>query len=166
MAEEFSVNEVVEMAVQIEKNGRDFYSSAAKNTQNETNRETFKYLAEEEKKHIDAFQKVLSQIENYEPSESYTPEYFSYLKILAGEHVFTKSKNAEAIVKSLKNDIDIIDFAIGIEKDSIIFYYEMKGLILGRKIPALDEVIKQEQEHFAKLTNLKLELLKSSGRTN
>jgi len=48
----FSSCEVVELGIQIEKNGRDFYSALAGSTRNARAAEIFKYLAGEEEKHI------------------------------------------------------------------------------------------------------------------
>ena len=55
----FAASEIVEMGIQIEVNGRDFYNTFLKHAKNAQSREVFKYLAEQEEKHIAVFQKVI-----------------------------------------------------------------------------------------------------------
>ena len=83
MANVFAGNEIVEMGIQIEKNGKDFYDTVLAQTKDEKAKNIFKYLAGEEEKHIITFQKILDSVHKYEPPESYPGEYFAYMK--AGE---------------------------------------------------------------------------------
>ena len=55
----FSGSEVIELGIQIEKNGRDFYNSIAANSKTESSRKAFLKLAGEEEKHITVFQGML-----------------------------------------------------------------------------------------------------------
>jgi rubrerythrin len=159
VAKEYSSSEIVEMGVQIEKNGRDFYNTVADNSKDEAVKNLFKFLAKEEEKHISAFKNVLSGIESYFPMEAYTEEYFAYLSLLAGENIFTKNISAKDVAKSMNSDVDAISFAIDREKDSILFYYEMQRVVLKDKKGAVEELINQERDHFNKLTKLKGEKL-------
>ena len=48
----FAASDIVEIGIQIEKNGRDFYSAAADKSKDPKIKEIFRYLAGEEEKHI------------------------------------------------------------------------------------------------------------------
>ena len=55
MGKHFSICEIIEMGIQIEKNGYDFYATLSKFVTEEKAAKVFKYLAEEELKHVDTF---------------------------------------------------------------------------------------------------------------
>jgi len=151
----FSVGEVVQLGIQIEKNGRDFYSTVAMSSKEDKAKQIFQYLADEEKKHIRLFENILSDIEEYESSGLYTEEYFAYLRALSEEYVFTKEKKGQEIAQKVKDDREAIEIGIDAEKDSILFYNEMKKLVIKDRHGALNKLIEQEQEHLRKLSELK-----------
>ena len=151
----FAASEVVELGIQIEKNGRDFYNTLVKQSKNQKVQDIFKYLAGEEEKHIAVFQKILSSLENYQPAEAYPGEYFAYMSALAGEYVFTQRNKGEEIAKGIKSDKEAIEKGIGFEKDSIIFYEGMKKVVPDYDQKVVDELIAQEQKHLRQLAELK-----------
>ncbi len=122
----FAGSEIVELGIQIEKNGRDFYNTLTAQSKNPKAADIFKYLAGEEEKHIAVFQKILDKVEKYEPAESYPGEYFAYMNALASEYIFTKENKGKEIAKKTTSDKQAIDLGIGFEKDSIVFYEGMK----------------------------------------
>lgn len=154
----FSANEVVEMGIQIEKNGRDFYGSVAKSSKNPKAKEAFEFLGGEEERHIKAFENILREVKKYEPSEAYPGEYFAYLRELSEEHVFTKENKGIDAAKDIKNDPEAIDLGIKFEKESIAFYEGMKKVVLESEQKIIDRLIKEEQEHLRKLIELKEKL--------
>ena len=88
----FAGSEIVEIGIQIEKNGRDFYNTVSKNSKSTKAKDIYKYLATEEEKHIAAFKNILDSVEKYEPAEAYPGEYFAYMNALASEYVFTQKE--------------------------------------------------------------------------
>ena len=155
MADIFAGNEIVELAIQIEKNGRDFYNALVAQSKSQEAKDIFKYLAGEEEKHIKAFQKILNSVQKYEPAESYPGEYFAYMNALASEHIFTQKDKGNEIAKRAKSDKEAIGLGIGFEKDSIIFYEGMKKVVPEDELKIVDGLIAQEQDHLRKLSELK-----------
>lgn len=151
----FAGSEIVEIGIQIEKNGRDFYNTLEKKSKNQKASQIFKYLAGEEEKHIVVFQKILDSIGKNEPPELYPDEYFAYMNALASEHVFTKEDKGEEIAKTVKSDMEAVNMGIGFEKDSIIFYEGMKKAVPAYDLALVDELIMQEQGHLRILFDLK-----------
>ncbi len=158
MANIFAGSEIVEIGIQIEKNGKDFYNTLSGQSKIEKARDIFKYLAGEEEKHIAAFQKILDLVEKYEPPESYPGEYFAYMNGLASGYVFTQKEKGSQAAKAAKSDSEAIELGIGFEKDSIIFYEGMKRVIPKHDLKLIDALIAQEKEHLKKLSALKKEL--------
>ena len=155
MSNIFAGSEMVELGVEIEKNGRDFYEGIFAGSKSEVAKKLFKYLAGEEEKHIATFQKILVATEKYEPVESYTGEYLSYMKSLASECIFTKKNTGVEISKKIKSDKEAVDLAIGFEKDSIIFYEGMKKVVPEYDHKIVNSLISQEQSHLRQLAELK-----------
>lgn len=151
----FAGSEIVELGIQIEKNGRDFYNTLAKQSKNESVRQIFEYLAGEEEKHIVVFKKILDSVKKYEPSEAYPGEYFEYMNVLASEHIFTQEDKGKEIAKAIKSEKEAVEKGIGFEKDSIIFYEGMKKVVSDYDKKIVDELIAQEQSHLRQLAELK-----------
>jgi len=151
----FAGSEIVELGIQIEKNGRDFYNAVIEQAKNQKAKETFKYLAGEEEKHITVFRNILDSVHKYEPPESYPGEYFAYMNALARDYVFTQKDKGREIAKSIKGDKEAINLGIGFEKDSIIFYVGMKKVVPEYDHKIVDKLITQEQDHLRQLSELK-----------
>ena len=155
MEQKYSVSEVIELGVQIEKNGYVFYTTLAENTKNKDCGHIFHFLAGEEEKHIDTFMKILETVQTYEPQESYPDEYFAHMHNLANEHVFTQVDKGKEIAQTIKDDLPAIDMALTFENDSIFFFDTMKKCIPHTEHPIIDELIEQEKKHIEKLSLLK-----------
>ena len=151
----FSGSEVVEIGIQIEKNGRDYYSTLMNQSKSEKARELFKYLSSEEEKHILTFQKILETVQKYEPQGLDSDEYYAYMNDLASEHVFTQENKGTEIAKTIKSDKEAIEKAIGFEEDSIVFYEGMKKIVPEYDLKVVEWLIGQEQNHLKQLIELK-----------
>ncbi len=151
----FNVSEILRAAILIEENGYKFYSQVANESRFYELKEFAKFLASEEKSHIETFKKIFENLPKYEIQEAYPGEYGLYLKALADDHVFTYSKDPVKLAREFKTSGEIVDFGIVIEKDSIIFYEGLRETILKNELPAITEVIKQERNHLLKLLQFK-----------
>ena len=154
----FAGSEAVELGIQIERNGKDFYEALAEQSKNLKVRESFSFLAKEEEKHIAAFQEILRKAEQYEPAQSYPGEYLAYMNALASDHIFTQKDKGKSTARGIKTDKEAVDMALGFEKDSIIFYEGMKRMVPAYDQKIIDELIIQEQAHVSKLSALKKDL--------
>lgn len=154
----FSGSEIVEIGIQIEKNGRDFYNTAAARSKDKKAKEVFIFLAGEEEKHIIVFDGILADTGSYAPAESYPGEYFAYMNSIASEYIFTQKDKGAKIAEKTKDDRQAIDLGIGFEKDSIIFYEGIKKVVPEYDIKVIDKLIAQEENHLEMLTGLKHKL--------
>ena len=154
----FAASEIIELGIQIEKNGRDFYSVLQDNSKDDRCIELFKYLAGEESKHIIVFENILGRVERYQPSGLGSDEYYAYMKALADEHIFTQKDKGRQIASGIKTTREALDLGIGFEKDSIVFYEGIKEAVAQEEHKIVDEVIAQEQKHLFQLLELKRSL--------
>ena len=150
----FKGSEIVEAAVKIEENGYDFYHLLANSATEEKVKDVFLSLAEEEKKHIKSFQNLLSSIKSYQAPEE-EEEYLSYLQDLADMNVFTEKNAGKEMAGKAKNELEAITLAMGFERDSILFFYEIKDIVEDSEKKVINELIDQEKTHLRRLAKLK-----------
>ncbi|MBU0469071.1 MAG: ferritin family protein [Candidatus Omnitrophica bacterium] len=159
MTRKYSVSEVLQIGVEIEKNGRDFYQELVNLSDEEDAVKIFTYLADQESNHINAFKKMLDSIQDYGQQEVYPDEYFSYLSELASEHVFTKENKGKEAAASVKTPVEAVDLGIKFEEDSIALFEAMKKVVPLESQSVLDVLISQEHGHLKDLSEIK-EVLK------
>jgi rubrerythrin len=152
-----NIHDVVNFAIRIEENGERFYREAAEIITNQPVKELFGRLAEEETKHRKTFQRLLSGLGDYQPSETYEGEYLAYLKdFIDGKAVFKDPPKIGELAKA-SNITGVLDFAIQREMDSILYYQEIKKFVDTRHSDAIDLIIDEERIHFALLSKLRRE---------
>lgn len=156
----FSGRELINIAVGIERNGAVFYDSLVDSTGDITVQGTYKYLADKEREHIGIFQNMLSSVGDYQPPEAFTEEYDSYLKALIDSFVFTDDQVAREMARKVSSDVEAIQIALGAEKDSILFYSEMRDLVRMPDRDVVSKIIEEERSHLRQLSDLKKDLSK------
>ena len=154
----FSASELINIAIGIERRGIAFYDTMARSTENAEARDVFQYLADMERTHIHIFQGMLGETDKYQPQESYAGEYTAYLQALVDSAVFTDDSITSEMTTQLSSDIEAMELAIGAEKDSILFYYEMKEIMPQRAQPTVNKIITEEKSHLRELSELKKKL--------
>ncbi len=156
----FSGRELIDIAIGIERNGAAFYHSLAKSTGNEIAKGAYQYLAGEELKHIQIFQSMLGSVADYRPPDTYTEEYDLYLRALIDSRVFTDDQTAYEMAQRVNSDAEAIHIALGAEKDSILFYSEVRDLVRRSDRELIDKIIEEERSHLRQLSELKGSLIK------
>ncbi len=151
----FAGSEVVDLAIQVERNGRDFYNAVAASAKKDKPRQLFQYLAQEEERHIAAFQKLIEKVQKYDPPAVYADDYLAYMNALASEHIFTREGQGAAQARNASTDLDAVNLGIKFESDSIIFYEGMKQMVPAYDHAAVNEIIEQEKSHLVKLSEIK-----------
>jgi len=154
----FSGNELINIAIGIEGRGIAFYDIMTKSTGNAAARDVFQYLADMERLHIQIFQGMLGEADKYQIPETYAGEYAAYLQALIDSAVFTDDSITSEMATRASSDIEAMELAIGAEKDSILFYYEMKEIMPQRAQPTLNKIITEEKSHLWQLSELKKKL--------
>jgi len=152
----FTAGELYDVALGIERNGVAYYESLAQLAGDPGLKDTYGQLANMERHHIDVFQRLRSQTD----AEPVVPqndgdEYRGYLQALINSSVFTSDHVARDMARRAAGPAEALQLAIGAEKDSILFYSEMRGLVPQRERSAVDEIITEERAHVRDLSALK-----------
>jgi rubrerythrin len=160
MNEQFTIQEIVEIAIEIEKNGEVFYRMLSESSNTATVRDLFKSLSEAEKKHKAKFEEILKSVGGYQISEIYyVDEYMGYMKAIADEQVFKKDLSAIDVAKSVKSSKEAIELAIDFEKDSIIFLHEMQDIIDEGEKDTVTKLLNEERDHLRRLSAMKMQMI-------
>lgn len=157
----FSANELLDIATGIERRGITFYDVMAKSTDNEETRAVFEDLVEMEREHLRIFEDMLVEISQFEPPEPAPEETHEYIRALIDEAVFTDDLITSEMAGQADSDIKALELAIGAEKDSVLFYYELKEMIPLRLAPLVNRIIGEEKKHLSQLTAIKKNLSES-----
>lgn len=151
----FAGSEILEIGIQIERNGKDFYAALSASAKDAQAKGLFDFLAKEEARHIAKFQEILAEVEKYQPQGLDADDYYGYMNALASESVFTQKDSGRELAKKVKDAKEAVDIGITAEKDSIVFYEGMKKVVPQNDHKVVDQVIAQEQIHLQKLLKIK-----------
>jgi len=154
----FSGSELINLAIGIERSGITFYDIMAKSTDDEIARRVFQSLTNMEREHIQIFQDMLGEADKYQPSETSTKEYADYLQALIDNAVFTDDMITSEMATRADSDIKAVELGISAEKESILFYYEMKDMMPQRTLPMINKIIAEEKSHLRQLAEIKKRL--------
>jgi len=151
----FNADEVLGMAVQIEKNGAAFYRKAASLQPDEENAKFLTQLAEMEDRHEQTFMEIRDGLTPQEKdSQTHDPDDQAslYLEAMADAHPGEGSPSAADALTGSETMADILKIAIELEKKSILFYVGLKPLVppkLGSD--KIDTIIAEERSHIVQL---------------
>ncbi len=150
----FSSNELINLAIDIEKRGIIFYDIMARSTENADAREVFHGLMEMEREHIHVFENFPDK-NGGDPVLKDAAEYSTYLKSLIDNAVFNEESAVSEMATQVNSDLTALELGISMEKDSILFYYKMRERLAGPYRVTVDRIISEEKGHLNQLAGLK-----------
>jgi rubrerythrin len=149
----FTATEMVNIAIQLEQNGQAFYLEAAQHAKDAEAKRLLEFLGEQERHHEEAFRQMLGLEKEHRPPEEYVGQKSAYIQALLEERLLP----SEAVVQqalALKSDAEVLEFALGFEKDTILFYFEMRHMLGQAQKPIVDDILDQEKAHVERLLRL------------
>lgn len=156
MGVQFSADEIFEMAEQIERNGAKFYRKAADGVNDESEANILLDLAFMEDEHEEAFAAMRKDLSEEEIEAAiFDPqgEAALYLQAFADGHVFDVKSDPSEKLTGKETIEEILRIAIGLEKDSIVFYLGIRDAVKKQRSKnKVDELIKEEMSHISGLS--------------
>lgn len=156
MSIRFNVDEVLQMAVEIETNGARFYRRASERISDPAARQWFRDLAVAEDHHREVFLSMRSELSARERGDAFAPpgeDMAMYLAAWADGQVFDARKDAASLLTGKETVEEILLLALDREKDSVVFYVGLKEAVpktWGRD--RVDDIIREEMRHIAVLS--------------
>lgn len=156
MGEVFNIDEIFEIAEQIERNGAIFYRRAADMAKDSALRDLYSSLAAMEDEHESLFGAMRADTVSpqfreagFDPDE----QAAAYLRAMAAGHVFPHRADPAETLRGDESPAEVLKMAIQREKDAVAFYLGMKELTpahLGREV--IDSLVQEEMAHVAQLS--------------
>jgi len=142
----FSIREIFDLAIRIEKNGEQFYRDAMKKISNPPLKPLLEWLADEEVKHEGWFIERKKMLETKGNDLELEDMGSSILQGILGDQSFSLR---EADLSKVDSVEALIQLAVEFEKDSILFY-EMIASLIGddETSEKLNEIIAEENRHI------------------
>ena len=150
-------NDIIEMAVKMEHNGYAFYDKALQRTDlNDATKSMLTKLRDDEIAHEKTFLALRSKIDKLDIAESSSwEEAQDYIESVVESHVFSKPENAIHLAQKAADAVELVNYAIQFEKDTILFFFAFAKHVKGQKADAaIDAIINEEASHIKKLREL------------
>jgi len=153
--ENYTVTEALEQAIQTEKLGQAFYTRMAEKFQdNEPLKNLFDTLAAKERHHEQTFSSLKGRVgdqhvENWEEASKYMRA------IVESEYFLGKNKSLPEM-KNIQSIEDAVRFAIGFEKETLLYFHQMKDIVDDKE--TMSAIIKEEQSHLVWLSDFRRNL--------
>jgi rubrerythrin len=148
----FSFAEIVDMAVQIEKNGERIYQAARDHTSDAGLREMLQWMAEEEANHAAWFEQLAAKT----PFAADDPSLKEMSDALVRDYLKDQAFSLKDVDFSAVADTDeLIGIFVDFEQDTIIFYDLLAAFVPDETIRAeIRTIIKEEETHAQQLREL------------
>lgn len=157
----FTIAEILDLAVQIEKNGEKDYRRAAETIPDPELASLFTWLADDEKKHAEWFAGLKSKVAIVPLDEHIAELARDLLGNVLGDQSFALGEADLEKTKSLEKGLAL---ALEFEKDTALFYETLGAFVEdSRDLAHLEEIIAEEKRHIEVL-DLFLETGKVPGR--
>jgi rubrerythrin len=152
-----SFAEALGAAVKVEESGMAFYKAAAANAEDPAAAEVFLGLAEFEKKHLDHFAalaaRAVSDTELFRDGSD--GDFAKDLATAAASSVFDLKKDISTFFGAKGSPRAAVRTAIGLEKDSIVFYLGLQKAMANRdEALKVSAIIDEEMRHISVLNGL------------
>ena len=126
----FTANEIVEMALQTEDMGYEFYIQMVNKFDDENMKSIFTKLANEELVHKQIFKEKLKFTKDTSIPDWFNfEEYQSYFKAFAENRVFPDKDGFQTFLDNIESPLEAVNIAIGFEKDTISFFHELWHMV-------------------------------------
>jgi len=151
----FTAAEGLEMAMEVEKNGEMFYNEVAAKSADPEVKALFEDLAAQERGHYQVFQKMLGGMKPApEPPAAEYDEYQAYVQAALENALFAGPDKALALARQAQDRETALRAAMGFEKDTMLFFYDLRDMISEADRKAISGVIREEKKHLRRLAEM------------
>jgi rubrerythrin len=147
--------DITELAMQVEKSGEAFYRAVATKSASPQLRAFFEELANQEVQHYAVFSKLAQSVkDNPLLSEQEWDEYLGYIRSTVDSAFFEGPDKALALAAKAANEKEAIRMAIGFEKETLLFFYDLRDLVTGPAKEPIQRIVDEEKTHIRRLAGM------------
>jgi rubrerythrin len=155
MENKWSPQEILKIAAKVESQGQKLYAALESNTEDVKIKQIWNFLKQQEMVHRQIFEDMLTNAGGLIIHEFGNGEYDAYMQAIALEYIITLKMIEEKVKTKFASDLAAVDFALSMEKESVLVYTALKEYINKDKQHILEKIINEEKKHLVQLTNLK-----------
>ena len=145
----FTINEILDIAIRLEKNGEAVYRNAIDKISNPSLVSLLEWMAAEESRHAKWFNDLKQKGETDVKNSIEAEISVDFLNNLIGDQSFSLKEIDFSQVDQIK---DLVSIFIEFENDSILFYKMLQPLIQDQDtLVKLHSIVDEENRHIAKL---------------
>ncbi len=151
----FKATDVVELALELEKNGEAFYRRVAAKSASPAVKALFEELAQQEVYHFQAFQK-LAQTAWDQPllTQDEWSNYLGYLQATVQSAFFEGEDKSLALADKVENEQEAIRMAMGFEKETLLFFHDLRDMVPEGEKKTVVRIIAEEKQHLRRLAEM------------
>ncbi len=148
--------EVVEMSIRIERSGESFYTNAAGLVDGQKTRDVLRALAQDERRHAEIFSSLMPRGFGEGTKGIKSEEAAPYLDVVVSQSLLRYLKEADGT--GFGSPREVLEFALGFERDTVQFYESLMQYLTGAAEPAVQRIISEEKGHIARIEELRRSL--------
>ncbi len=154
MTQKRTSQNLLNVAIGIERRGHMFYDIMAKSSENDKARAVFEGLASMELVHLATFERMLEDAGGEESIDK-LEDGNEYIDALVDNVIFTDDLITSDMAAQADSDVKAIDLGIAAEKDSILFYYELRDMLPENMFSLVNSILVEEKRHLLQLGSIK-----------
>ena len=141
----FTLGEIIDLAIRIEKNGEEIYRKARAKTSDPSLASMLQWLADEEIEHEKWFIRFKREVETKSADPRLEEMGKRILEGILGKQAFSITDLDFSRIKDLN---DLLELSIEFEKDTILFFEMLGDFIDDKKLTdQLGKIIEEENRH-------------------
>jgi rubrerythrin len=156
----YSIDEIMEMAIQTEKLGYQFYTGMADKFKKDAGLvNLFTTLASKEKTHERTFTNLRDAVAKNGTEPVQWEEVTNYMRAFVESEFFLGKGKSLPAMDHLRTVQDAVKFALGFEKETLLYFMELRSIV--KEKAAVDGVIDEEKSHIVWLDKFRKEMTKN-----
>jgi len=147
------------MAIDLEKNGREFYLNAADKTESESGKKIFKMLAHEESLHLATFEKMLKSLDTETDWHEMIKDYPQARQV----PVFDQKEKPDHVRRPKTDELEALRIAMKQEREAIEFFDKVKNLAEDETTKKVFDFVREQEVYHYDLLQAEYDSLANTG---
>jgi rubrerythrin len=141
----FTLTEIIDLAIRIEKNGAKVYRKAGASVSDPSLASLLLWLTEEEANHEEWFNSLREGVDQTEEDPRLEEMGKTVLQGILGDQAFSMEEADFSKIEDVKS---LLELSVEFEKDTILFYQMLSAFLEDEKTQSqLNQIIEEENHH-------------------
>ena len=141
----FTLSEIIDLAIRIEKNGENAYRKAQEEVSNPSLASMLQWLAEEEVEHVKWFTQLKEKAATLAEDPKLEEMGKAILQGVLGDQAFSIK---DADFSKIEDINSLLELSVEFEKDTVLFYEMLSAFIDDEEtLSQLEKIIEEEKRH-------------------